>query len=628
MRDRGPPALADGSRPAPIGYHGIVGDLHTTALVGRDASVDWYGYPHFDDPPIFASLLDPDRGGQFRLGVADGRPMSQLYRPNTNVLLTRLLGPEGQLEVTDLMPTRSGSVETEDEHWHGLIRRVRCVEGQVEAEFACRPTFDYARQAPQVTVDEGTVLFEGPDRTLRLVGPAEACAVDGPPGTAGAVGSLELSVGDQRWFVLADVAEGDPYGRGPADGEALAGLLEDTVRYWRSWVDGCSYEGRWREPVLRSALTLKLLTFAPTGAIVAAPTTSLPEAIGGDRNWDYRYTWLRDAAFTLRALFRLGFVDEGRAFLDWLTDRIHEAPEDEPIQALYGIDGRRELTEHELDHLSGYRDSTPVRIGNDAHDQRQIDVFGEVLQTVLDYADQLEDLEETWEDLLPLMDWLVDHWREPDEGIWEVRGGRQHFVYSKVMAWVAFDRAIRTAEAFDLPGEVTTWRRERDAVRDQVLEHGIHPEHGYLTQHYDTDQLDASNLRVPLFGFLPPTDPRVRATIEATIDDLTVDGLVHRYRPERTEDGFESSEGTFSVCAFWLVENLVVAGETDRAWLEFEKLLTHANHVGLFAEQVSTDGEALGNFPQAFTHIGLVHSALALDRALTARRQLDLADDR
>lgn len=604
----------------PIGYHGILGDMHTACLVGQDASVDWYCYPHFDDPPIFCGLLDDEKGGQFRIGAEHGEAVRQLYLPNTNVLITRLLTPTGLLEVTDLMPVQEDAVEDEQGHWHGLVRRVRAARGEVDALVECRPTFDYARQAPAVTVDDAGALFVRDDTRLRLVSPVELEPVQGPPGTAGAVGRFKVKAGDPAWFLLSDADEGDPYGLDPASKGQMASLLHDTMFYWRAWADRCTYDGRWQVRVLRSALTLKLLTFAPTGAIVAAPTTSLPEAIGGERNWDYRFTWLRDAAFTLRALFRLGYVEEGRAFLGWLADRIHEAPEDEPIQVLYGIDGRRELVETELDHLSGYRGSRPVRVGNAAHDQRQLDVFGEVLETVSDYADRHGDLGGMWKGLLPLMDWLVDHWREPDEGIWEVRGPRRHFVYSKVMCWVAFDRAIRLAQTHDLPGDVRTWKRERAAVREQVLEEGVDPKRGCFTQSYGVDTLDASNLRIPMFGFLPPEDPRIQATLDATLEGLASDGLVHRYITEETDDGLGGEEGAFSLCSFWLVDNLVLQGEMDQAWLEFEKLLTQGNHLDLFAEQLGFGGESLGNFPQAFTHIGLIHSALLLDIALTARQ--------
>ncbi len=604
----------------PIGYHGIIGDMHTACLVGKDTSIDWYCYPHFDDPPIFCGILDGEKGGRFRIGTDQGQDTRQLYLPNTNVLITRHLSPTGLLEVTDLMPVQEETVGEETDHWHGLIRRVRATRGRVEASVECLPTFDFARQAPKVTLTEDGARLEGPNRSLRLVSPVDLEAVNGPPGTAGAVGSFTVEAEDSRWFLLSDVDQGDPYGLDPTSPSDMETLLEETMFYWRAWADRCTYNGRWHQRVMRSALTLKLLTFAPTGAIVAAPTTSLPEAIGGERNWDYRFTWLRDAAFTLRALFRLGYVEEGRAFLRWLADRIHEAPEDEPIQVLYGIDGRRNLKESHVEHLSGYHGSRPVRIGNAAHAQRQLDVFGEVLETVSDYADRHGDLGGMWEDLLPLMDWLVEHWREPDAGIWEVRGPDRHFVYSKVMCWVAFDRAIRLAETHELTGDVDTWKQERAAVRQQVLENGVDPKRGCFTQSYGDHTLDAANLRIPMYGFLPPDDERIGNTLKATLDELASDGLVHRYKPQETDDGLGDEEGTFSLCSFWLVDNLVLQGEMDRAWLEFEKLLTHGNHLGLFAEQLGLGGESLGNFPQAFTHIGLIHSALLLDIALTARQ--------
>ncbi len=608
-----------GSSP-PIGYHGIIGDLHTSCLIGKNGHIDWYCYPHFDDDPIFCGLLDEQQGGRFAIDLIDGEPMRQLYLPDTNVLLTRLLGPSGQLEITDFMPVKTTNVKHEGEHWHGLIRRARSIRGNVDVRLDCRPTFRFAKQAPTVTATKTSTLFEGPDRALRLTSPMPLDTTQGPPGTAGAHANFRLPHGESAWFTLCDDREGNPYDLDPHAAQSLASLLDETVFNWREWIDRCRYDGRWQSHVRRSALTLKLLTFAPTGAIVAAPTTSLPEKIGKTRNWDYRYTWLRDAVFTLRALFRLGFHEEGISFLDWLVDRIHEAATDDPIQAVYGIDGRHHLPEETIDHLEGYRSSRPVRLGNAAHSQRQLDVYGSLLEAVSDYADRIDDLERTWEALLPLMSWLSDHWREPDESIWEIRGQRQHFVYSKTMCWVAFDRAIRLAEAYDLPGNTQRWKQERAAIRHQVNEHGVDPKKGYFKQHYDTNTLDASNLRIPLFGFLPPDDPRVQATVKNTVKNLTTDGLVHRYRSNTTPDGLPDGEGTFSLCSFWLVDNLVLQGEIDEAWLEFEKLLTHSNHLNLFAEQIGIQGTSLGNFPQAFTHIGLIHSALLLDKALTAKR--------
>lgn len=603
----------------PIGYHGIIGDMHTACLIGQDASVDWYCYPHFDDSPIFCSLLDNQRGGRFSIETASQQSLRQQYHPNTNVLITRLGGQDGVLEVTDFMPVEASVVDEEAAHWHGLVRRVRALQGDVQTLMRCTPTFDYGAQAPKVSLDDRGALFEGEEHNLSLISPVDLDRVEGKPGQAGVQASFPVHAGQPLWFVLCDRDQGGPFGHDPTDPEALEQVLDGTLDYWRAWADQCTYTGRWQEHVLRSALTLKLLTFAPTGAIVAAPTTSLPENVGGERNWDYRFTWIRDASITLQALFRLGFVEEGQAFLGWLTDRIREADdEDEPIQVMYGIDGRRSLTERTIDHLEGYEGSAPVRVGNGAHAHRQLDIVGELLLAISQHhADEEGVMEGIWESVVTVLDWLIDHWRKPDEGVWEVRSGRDHFVYSKVMCWVAFDRAIRLAEAFDLPGDLERWEAEREAIWSDVLDRGIDPDRGVFVQRYGGKALDAANLRAPLFGFLPPWDPRVRATLEAIEDELVVDSLVYRYRQEETEDGLEGGEGSFSLCTFWWVDNLILQGDINRARAAFETMLTYSNHLDLFSEEIGLAGQALGNFPQAFTHVGLINTALHLDWAST-----------
>lgn len=604
----------------PIGYHGMIGDTHTAGLVGMDASVDWYCYPHFDDSPVFASLLDSQKGGRFSIDVQDGKPLRQLYLPDTNVLLTRMLGPTGAMEVLDMSPIREDTVKDENRHWHGLVRQVRAVSGEVHARLSCRPTFDYARVAPKMTRTPRGVMFEGAGKRMELVAPVPLEIHEGGPGEAGVTAEFIARPDEPFWFVLCDPDEGDPWGYDPRSTSDMARLMADTLLYWRNWADRCNYQGRWQTHVLRSALTLKLLTYSPTGAIVAAPTMSLPESLGGERNWDYRFTWLRDAAFTLRALFRLGYDEEGRAFFNWLSKRVRRTETGSPVQPLYSIHGDPELTEEHLDHLDGYRGSKPVRKGNAAHQQLQLDVFGEIMETLFDYAKRTGHPGELWDHAVPLLDWLSVHWRDPDAGIWEIRGPPRHFVHSKMMCWVAFDRAVRLAEEYDLGGDIERWRTQRDELRRHILTRGVHPTKRYFTQTFDNQALDASNILIPLYGFLPPEDHRVKATLEATRRSLASGGLVRRYHNDRSFEGVNGPEGAFSLCFFWLTDNMILQGDLDEAWLSFELYLTYANHLQLFAEQVDTNGESLGNFPQAFTHIGLIYSALLLDRTLKERQ--------
>lgn len=598
----------------------MIGDTHTACLVGTDTSVDWYCYPHFDDPPIFAALLDSEKGGRFSIEIKGGRPLRQRYLPDTNVLLTRMLSPAGAMEVVDLNPIREDTVKDESRHWHGLVRQVHAVTAEVEARLSCFPTFDYARTAPKVTRTKRGVLFEGAGRRVELISPVPLKIHEGGPGQAGVSADFTVRPEVPLWFILSDPDQGDPWGYDPSSPQEMARLKADTVRYWRKWAGHCNYRGRWQAQVLRSALALKLLTYSPTGAIVAAPTMSLPESLGGERNWDYRFTWLRDAAFTLRALFRLGYQDEGRAFFGWLSQRVRKNGSDCPVQPLYSIDGGKELTEEHLVHLDGYRGSRPVRKGNDAHHQLQLDVFGEIMETLFDYAKCTGHPGTHWDDAVSLMDWLTVHWRDPDAGIWEIRGPPRHFVHSKMMCWVAFDRAIRLAGEYDLPGDIKRWSLERDELRRQILAHGVHPTKQHFTQTFDNQALDASNLLMPMYGFLPADDPRVKATLDATRKRLTAGGLVHRYRNDASLEGVSGSEGAFSLCSFWLTDNMVLQGALDEAWEGFELFLTYANHLHLFSEQVDTSGESLGNFPQAFTHIGLIYSALLLDGALDDRQ--------
>jgi GH15 family glucan-1,4-alpha-glucosidase len=464
------------------------------------------------------------------------------------------------------------------------------------------------------------VLFHAPSLSLSLEGAiAKALGAEGRLRREGqgVRATFEVHAGQSQTFVLQRVAQDHVCRPHPERETGLA--FDETVRFWRHWLEQSRYRGRWREMVHRSALTLKLLTYAPSGALVAAPTTSLPEQVGGERNWDYRYTWIRDAAFSLYALLRLGFTEEAAAFMSWLTDRTREwkiGPSG-PLQIMYGIDGRAELTEETLPHWSGYRDSAPVRIGNGAVKQRQLDIYGELIDSVYLYNKYGAPIfHETWESLRRIVDWLCESWDDVDEGIWETRGGQESFTYSRLMSWVAIDRAIRINRARGLPGDIVRWLGERDRIYSQIMERGWSEERGLFVQHYGSDVLDASILLMPLVLFIAPHDPRWLATLEGIGDELVSDSLVYRYNVEASPDGLRGEEGTFSMCSFWYVEALTRAGMVDDARLAFEKMLTYANHLGLYSEEIGPSGELLGNFPQAFTHLALISAAFNLDKAL------------
>jgi GH15 family glucan-1,4-alpha-glucosidase len=590
----------------PIAEHGVIGDLHTVALVGTNGTIDWLCLPRFDSPSVFASILDADRGGFFAVHPRTECATKQLYFPDTNVLITRFLAPDGVGEVVDYMPVKRADEEIRR---HRLLRRITTVRGRLPYRVEVAPAFDYARATHETHVVENGVVFESADLRLSLHAPTIFTVEDGS-----VVSEFALEAGESATFVLEMLRDDSPLV--PHDEDEARDALERTIRYWRGWLGHSRYKGRWREMVHRSALTLKLLTYRPTGAIVAAPTTSLPEIVGGGRNWDYRYTWIRDAAFSLFALLRLGFSEEAAAFMDWLTDRFTES-EHGPLQIMYGIDGRSDLREEELTHLEGYMGSRPVRIGNGAADQLQLDIYGELIDSVYLYNKYAEPIShDTWTALHRVVEWLCDNWDQPDEGIWETRGGRQRFTYSRLMSWVAIERAIRVARQRGLPGDLVRWLAARDEIYTRIMERSWHEGRRVFVQHEDTDVLDASVLLMPLVKFVGPTDPRWLSTLDAITEELVSDSLVYRYDPEASPDGLEGREGTFSICSFWYVEALARAGRLEEARLAFEKMLTYANHVGLYAEEIGPSGEQLGNFPQAFTHLSLISAAFTLDRLL------------
>jgi len=620
----------------PIENYGLIGNMRTAALVGMDGSIDWLCWPNFDSPSVFAAILDDRKGGRFRIAPTGANfRHKQFYWPDTAILITRFLHEGGVGEIEDYMPVGgAGPVQEE------VIRRVRVVRGRVPFHLECQPAFDYARAKHQTHIGEYGARFDGPELSLELASPVplHLAPASHAGGRAGVVADFTLGEGENITFVLRRQRLEGRQRPCPCTGEA-EDLFRETVAYWQRWIAKCSYAGRWREVVLRSAITLKLLSYEPTGAIVAAPTCSLPEEIGGERNWDYRYTWIRDAAFTVYGLLRIGFTEEATRFRDWLEGRwIHGEAESTatggdngPLQLMYGIDGRTELVEQTLDHLEGYRGSRPVRIGNAAHRQLQLDIYGELMDAVYLHNKYVEPVTyHGWVDLRGLVDWLCDNWKQPDEGIWEVRGGRQHFVNSKLMCWVALDRSLRLADKRSFPADRARWSKVRDEIYEEVMAKGWNQRRGAFVQAYGSEALDASSLLMPLVFFMAPNDPRMLSTLDAirrhlSEGGLAADGLVCRYNPAKAPDGLPGREGTFNMCSFWLIEALTRAGHTDRARLEdarllFEQMLGYANHLGLYSEQTGNSGEALGNFPQAFTHLGLISAAFNLDRALGSLR--------
>jgi GH15 family glucan-1,4-alpha-glucosidase len=605
------------NRYQPIENYGVVGDLNTVALVGRNGSIDFLCFPNFDSPSVFAALLDKEKGGRFKIEPKnDNVKHKQLYLPDTNVLLTRFLAKEGVGEITDFMPVEELYVGKE------LVRIVSCVRGSLEFDLECCPRFNYASAGHSISqTSETEIIFqsEGPDKIRLSLRGTVALTVQGTDAKI----SFRLKTGEQAIFILECVSEK------PATVpvvEFATKALFDTINYWKDWISKSQYRGRWMEIVNRSALVLKLMTSRKYGSIVAAPTFGLPEEIGGVRNWDYRYTWIRDASFTIYALLKLGYKKEAREFMHWVERQCDDIGDAGSLSLMYSIDGRKDLVETELSHLQGYQGSKPVRIGNGAHDQVQLDIYGELLDAVYLYDRYAEPLSYNfWLNLQKQVDWVSKNWETEDEGIWEVRGGKREFLYSRMMCWVALDRGIKIADAHSYPLN-PEWKIQRDKIFRSIHHDFWNPQLKAFVQYKGADTVDAATLLMPLIRFISPTDPKWLTTLKRIEDELVSDSLVYRYRTNESLDGLAGAEGTFSMCTFWYVECLSKAGQLNKARLFFEKMLGYANHVGLYAEMLGVQGEHLGNFPQAFTHLGLITAALSLDHQFNDQRNKELVE--
>jgi GH15 family glucan-1,4-alpha-glucosidase len=597
----------------PIENYGVIGDLNTVALVGLNGSIDFMCFPEFDSPSIFGSLLDAKKGGNFAIVPPKEEEVKhkQLYVPDTNVLLTRFLSSDGVGEITDFMPVDALKRR------HMLVRRVTQVRGQETYTMHCRPRFDYARSKHETEVVEKGLIFKSLEKdgmVLRLTSsvPLEVNKGDG-------FATFTLRPGETADFILEKLEEGserDVHRPGFVDN-----LLNETINFWKRWIGRSHYNGRWQEIVNRSALVLKLMTSNRNGSIIASPTFGLPEKVGGEKNWDYRYSWIRDAAFTLYALIRLGYTLEASNFMNWLQTYCRDLSKPGELGLMYTVEGEKQVDEFTLDHLEGYMGSSPVRIGNAAHGQLQLDIYGELMDSVYLYDKYGEPIShDLWSDLVGQINWVCENWRQPDEGIWEVRGGRREFLYSRLLCWVAVDRGVRLSRKRSFP-QPDHWKKVRDEMYHSVFNEFWDSKRGTFVQYKGADRVDASTLIMPLVRFISPRDERWLSTLKCIEDDLVSDSLVYRYCPDHEElTGLKAGEGTFSLCTFWYVECLARSGQIEKARLYFEKMLGYANHLGLYGEQLGFQGEHLGNFPQAFTHLGLISAAYNLNKQLNDQR--------
>lgn len=592
-----------------IDAHGIIGDMRSAALVNDKGSVDFFCWPEFDSPSIFCALLDTPGAGIFQLApdLPDAR-REQIYLPDTNVLQTRWLSDEAVVEITDLL-----TIGEDVDDLPLLVRRVRVVSGQASVHMRCAVRHDYARARTEVALDDNDACFISPGQPGLRLASSHALQLDG----GAAVATLTLKQDEGAEWVLGAVE--DPRVK---SGETDL-HLERTLKFWRGWISQSNYRGRWREMVNRSALALKLLTSRKHGAIIAAATFGLPETPGGERNWDYRYTWIRDASFTVYAFMRLGFVDEANSYMRWLKGRVSDCcGQPMKINILYGIDGRQELPETALSHLNGHGGAQPVRIGNEAYDQVQLDIFGELMDAVYlvnKYGEAIS--HEGWKHTVEVVDQVCGTWNHKDVGIWEMRGEQHHFLHSRLMCWVALDRAIRLASKRSLPAPFARWDETRQAIYADIWSNFWNEERGHFVQHIGSTALDGSMLLMPLVRFVAATDPRWLSTLEAIQKSLVRDGMVYRYRNDDSRiDGLQGTEGAFTACSFWYVECLARAGQVEKAHLEFEQLLRYANPLGLYAEEFDGQARHLGNTPQALSHLALISAASFLDRKLSGEK--------
>ena len=592
----------------PISDYGVIGDMHSAALVSRDGSIDWLCFPRFDSPSVFAALLDDAHGGYFRIRPAGEFEPDHAYLPDSNVLVANFRTDGGAASLTDFMPVDEDITRCD----HEVVRVVRCQSGSVEMELEFLPRLDYARPGTSVSVTARSALARHNGDCLSMTSGVPLEAVEG-----GARARFTLKEGEWTAFLLRWNDDSPPL---PADYDVY-GRLGRTQAFWRFVAHDWRYVGRWEELVKRSMLALHLLLYVPTGAVCAAATTSLPEQIGGSRNWDYRYCWLRDAAFTMDVFHRLGHTAYTRPFIEWLAGLALGLEQEEDIHSLYSIGREADphgMREEVLGHLEGYRGSAPVRVGNGAVHQFQLDVYGEVLLSFDSFhrAGGIID-DSLWALAEALVESALRHWEKADNGIWEFRSEPKHFIYSKLMAWVAVDRGMRLARALKRPVEFERWRRGREAIRADILKKGWNAKRNSFVQAYGAENLDASVLFMPMVGFLPAEDKRMVSTIKAVQKELVRDGLVYRYLPSQTDDGVGGDEGAFTMCSLWLAGSLITAGRLDEAKAVFERVAGLGNHLGLYSEMVDPgSGEFLGNYPQAFTHIALIHTARNLDRAL------------
>jgi GH15 family glucan-1,4-alpha-glucosidase len=594
-----------------IENHGIIGDMRSAALVADTGSIDFCCWPDFDSPSIFTALLDSPDAGIFQLApiLPDAR-RQQLYLPETNVLMTRWIAKDAVVEVTDLMP-----IASEVDNLPRLIRRIHVRHGQTAVRMRCRVRHDYSRADTTAQMDGEDIRFDAEGQPAMRLAATTQLTLEGQAAAA----EFEMKQGDVVEFML-----------GGADDPLVKATncdcdLKNTVNFWQHWSRHSNYRGRWREVVNRSALALKLLTSRKHGGIVAAATFGLPEEEGGERNWDYRYTWIRDASFTVYAFMRLGYTEEANAFMHWVRERMGDCCEDaNKLGILYALDGREELPEEELDHLSGYGGASPVRIGNEAYKQTQLDIYGELLDAVYlanKYGEAIS--HEGWKHVTRLVNDLCETWKSKDVGIWEMRGEDQHFLHSRLMCWVALDRALRLSLKRSLPAPFERWDRERQAIHDDIWENFWDADLGHFVQHKGSKNLDASMLLMPLVRFVGASDPKWLKTLDAIERTLVRDGMVFRYRNDDDhQDGLEGEEGAFVACSFWYVECLARAGRVEQAHLEFEQLLRYANPLGLYAEEFDAHGHHLGNTPQALSHLALISAASFLDRKLEGSQTL------